>query len=383
VSSADRDDEAQPRGTAEDAVAALRESEERTRLILEGALDAVVTMDGAGLVTGWNPQAERIFGWSAGEALGRSMAETIIPAHLREAHRRGLESYLRTGHGPILNRRIETMALHRSGRTFPVELTVSPLRRAGEPVFSAFIRDISDRKRAEERLRRLVSELDHRVRNNLAALVSLVNLYERTGRSGADLAAVIRGKILAMKEMHDLIRTTPGEPVELGTLVQRLATALAPDQGRVDTGGCRDPGPPVRVAPEQTGALAMVVQELLTNSLKHGALGAEAGRVMVACEVADEGATAGDWAGAPATTRAYTVRWREAGGPPARPPADGSRGVGLRLVDGLARSDLRGAFRAWFEPSGFRCELRVRAPRGHDTDDPGDAAERPRRGATP
>jgi PAS domain S-box-containing protein len=131
---------------------ALRQSEERTRLIVQSALDAVITMDAQGLITGWNPQAGTIFGWSREDAIGRRLAETIIPPQYREAHHRGLQQFLATGEGPLLNKRIEIAALHRDGHEFPVELTISPLQSGETITFSGFIRDISERKRAEAEL---------------------------------------------------------------------------------------------------------------------------------------------------------------------------------------------------------------------------------------
>jgi PAS domain S-box-containing protein len=116
------------------------------------ALDAHVTMDAAGAITGWNPQAEVIFGWPAAEALGRPLADVIIPATQRDAHWRGLERFLTTGEGPILNRRLELTALRRDGREFPVELAVTPIRSGDGWFLSAFIRDITERRRAERRV---------------------------------------------------------------------------------------------------------------------------------------------------------------------------------------------------------------------------------------
>ncbi|MCI0658701.1 MAG: PAS domain S-box protein [Acidobacteria bacterium] len=131
---------------------ALREEEEKTRLILDGALDAVVTMGVDGRVTGWNPQAERTFGWSREEALGRLMSDLIIPPALRAAHRAGLARFAATGVGPILSKRIELNALHKEGEEFPVELTVIPIHSNVGTSFAAFIRDIGPVKRAFSRL---------------------------------------------------------------------------------------------------------------------------------------------------------------------------------------------------------------------------------------
>ncbi|MBI2422305.1 MAG: response regulator [Candidatus Hydrogenedentes bacterium] len=132
---------------------ALLESEERTRQIIETALDAVVTMDATGHITGWNPQAEVIFGWSAAEIIGRALAGTIIPQSQRLQHEQGFRRYLQTGVSRMLDRRLELTALRRNLEEFPVELTVAAVQVRGEQQFSAFIRDITERQRVEKELR--------------------------------------------------------------------------------------------------------------------------------------------------------------------------------------------------------------------------------------
>lgn len=130
-----------------------RAEEERVRIITETANEAFVKMDALGRIVGWSHEAEVVFGWSSQEAIGRSMADTIIPPKDREAHRQGLRRFLATGEGPVLNRRVELTALHRDGREFPVEIRISPRRAGATFVFNAFLHDISERKRAEEALR--------------------------------------------------------------------------------------------------------------------------------------------------------------------------------------------------------------------------------------
>ncbi|MES1981764.1 MAG: PAS domain S-box protein [Pseudomonadota bacterium] len=130
----------------------LRQNEERTRLIIESALDAVVVMDAGGSITDWNTQAEKTFGWSREQVIGFPLTKTIIPARYLHAHNHGLQLFLETSEGPILNRRIETFAMHRDGHEIPVELTISPVRAGGTWIFSSFIRDMTEQKRAEEAL---------------------------------------------------------------------------------------------------------------------------------------------------------------------------------------------------------------------------------------
>ncbi|GAC1630243.1 MAG: hypothetical protein NVS9B14_00590 [Candidatus Acidiferrum sp.] len=144
------------RKKAEDA---LRAGEEYTRSVIETALDAVVTIDGVGVITGWNPQAETTFGWKHEEVLGRPLAGIIIPERYRAAHQHGMNHYFSTGQGPVLNKRIELHALHREGREFPVELAITRVRTGNDVAFSAFVRDITERKLAETRVQEQLARL--------------------------------------------------------------------------------------------------------------------------------------------------------------------------------------------------------------------------------
>src|SRR5207244_6838449 len=103
----------------------LQQSEERFRLLVAHALDAVITIDAQGRITSWNPQAERLFGWPEADILGRLLSDTIVPPAYRAAHERGLAHFRATGQGPALNRRIELTALRRDGTEFPVELAIT------------------------------------------------------------------------------------------------------------------------------------------------------------------------------------------------------------------------------------------------------------------
>lgn len=136
---------------------ALRSSENRVRKIIETANDAFIEIDSRGAILTWNKQAEISFGWAQVEILGKTLNDTVIPPRYREAHRMGFERFLATGTGPILNRRIELTALHRDGHEFPVELTVWPVRVQGEYHFNSFLRDISERRRAEFAARQLAA----------------------------------------------------------------------------------------------------------------------------------------------------------------------------------------------------------------------------------
>jgi PAS domain S-box-containing protein len=140
------------RDVAQARAAELAASEARQRAILEAALDGVVSIDGQARVTYVNSAFEQIFGYRAAEATGRELADLIVPPSLRQAHRDGFARYLATGQQHILDRRIEMTAIRADGSEFPAEITVTRTGPAAEPAFTGYVRDITDRQRAEQEL---------------------------------------------------------------------------------------------------------------------------------------------------------------------------------------------------------------------------------------
>jgi two-component system cell cycle sensor histidine kinase/response regulator CckA len=138
------------RKRAEDA---LRQSDARTRAMIDAALDAIIAMDESGLIREFNPAAEKIFEYRREETIGRPLADLIIPSGLRDAHRRALAHYLATGEGTVLGKRIEVQGCRADGTEVPLELSISRAPGDGPPMFTGFARDITDRKQAEEAVR--------------------------------------------------------------------------------------------------------------------------------------------------------------------------------------------------------------------------------------
>src|SRR5262245_9162805 len=130
----------------------LRAKEARHQAMLDAALDCIVTMDHEGRVVDFNPAAERTFGYRAEDVVGREMAEVIVPPALRDRHRAGLRRYLELGTPVVLDRRIEIIGMRAGGETFPVELTITRIDVPGDPVFTGYLRDITERKRADAEL---------------------------------------------------------------------------------------------------------------------------------------------------------------------------------------------------------------------------------------
>ena len=179
----------------------LRESEQLARGIIDTALDAFVQIDENGCIRNWNSRAETIFGWSHDEALGKNLGDLIIPGIHRAGHASGLARFLSTGEGPILGRRIEIEALRRDGTEFKVELSVTALKRRDGFVFNGFIRDLTDKIAAEDRIRQaekmeavgqLTGGIAHDFNNILTVITGTIEILAEAVQRDPQLAAITR-----------------------------------------------------------------------------------------------------------------------------------------------------------------------------------------------
>jgi PAS domain S-box-containing protein len=180
---------------------ALRDSERMARRIIETALDAFVQMDDAGVILDWNSQAEKIFGWSRAEAVGRGLTELIVPEEHRTRHSEGLDHFLQTGDGPILGTRFEIEAQRRDGREIQVEVSITAFQRRGRHVFNGFIRDLTDKIAAETQLRQaqkmeavgqLTGGIAHDFNNILTVITGTIEILAEGVGDRPDLAAIAR-----------------------------------------------------------------------------------------------------------------------------------------------------------------------------------------------
>ena len=141
------------------AEAALVQSETRKAAVLDSVLDCIVTIDADGRVIEFNAAAERTFGYTKAEAIGRALADLIIPPPLRDAHTAGLARYLATGEGPLIGKLVEVTAMRSDGSEIPVELAITAIRSDKAPIFTGVLRDITSRKKVEAELKRLNDEI--------------------------------------------------------------------------------------------------------------------------------------------------------------------------------------------------------------------------------
>jgi PAS domain S-box-containing protein len=180
---------------------ALLDSERMARRIVENALDAFVQMDDGGTIVDWNSQAEQVFGWPRGEAVGRILADLIIPQSHRARHERGLAHFLRTGEGPVLGKRFEIEGQRRDGKAITVELSITAFQRRGRYFFNGFIRDLTDKIAAEAQIRQaqkmeavgqLTGGIAHDFNNILTVIIGTNEILAEGVGDRPDLAAIAK-----------------------------------------------------------------------------------------------------------------------------------------------------------------------------------------------
>lgn len=318
------------------AETALRDSEERYRLIFEQAHDIVFTADLDQRITAANPAAAAAFATTSDRLIGRSIAEFIAPeeferttAMLREKLRIGgttrYEVRVNSPHGELHWEINSTLAINRDGQ--PTGL-------------HAIARDITERRAFEERQKLLINELNHRVKNTLALVQGLAVQSFRGERGKAESEAVFQARLATLAGAHDLLTREQWEGATLAQLVRDATRAHAEEGERLQISG-----PDVTVNPRAAISLVLALHELGTNAAKYGALSVPEGRVMIEWTLSDD---------------RLRIDWRETGGPPAAMPE--RRGFGLRMIERALANDLGGSVTILFEPAGLHCAIDAPAP---------------------
>lgn len=193
----------------------LKQSEERNRIIMNSSLNAIVTIDITGKINFWNTQAEIIFGWRKEEVLGKTLNQTIIPQRHKDGHSKGLQYYMDSGKGPILNRQIELPAVNNKGEEFPVEISIIPLEQNGEVFFCSFMQDISERKKTETKLRVQEEKYRNIIANMNLGLIEVDNneIIQFANQSFANISGF---------ELEELIGLNPTKTFVFGDHVEKL-----------------------------------------------------------------------------------------------------------------------------------------------------------------
>lgn len=325
----------------EAAAEALRRSEVRYRRLFDTNLDAIFVTDGAGVVTEANDAACALLGRARGAMVGRPLVEAIAPVRAGDWPRGGRS---RPG-APAAAGEVE-IARADGERRF-IEYTSSPVM-PGQVM--TIVRDVTERRRAERRQATMMAELDHRVKNNLAAVLSLAEQSARGAASVEAFVSTLIGRIRAMARMHSALAGGRWEGAALRQLVrQSLEAYMLHGDGDGDREGrIVARGPEVWIPARAVSPLAMALHELATNAAKYGALGAPGGRVDIAWTVEDR---------ADASGPRLSLLWTESGGPRVAGPV--KAGFGTQLIRGGIAYELRGNVVLEFPPEGARCRIEL------------------------
>ena len=331
--------------------AAVAAGEARLRAVVDTAVDAIVVIDGRGVVQSFNRAAESIFGYRAGEAVGRNVSMLMGAEHAAR-HDGYLAAHLRTGERKIIGIGREVEGRRKDGSLVPLDLSIAAWCDAeGRRFFTGIMRDISARKADEARRTLLVREVDHRAKNALAVVQSVLRLTPADEPRA--FAAAVGARVAALARAHSLLAEGGWSGADLRAVAEReLAPYAAPKHGAA-TAALKGPvvsldGPPVPLAAAAVQPFAMVLHELATNAAKHGALSALGGRVEVRWRAGRRAAEDG----------LLRLSWTETGGPPlAGVPA--RRSFGSRMIEATVRRQLGGALERRWEPTGLVVEVAV------------------------
>ena len=307
---------------------------QRLASIVESSDDAIVSKDLNGILTSWNHGAARLFGYDAEEVIGKSVTILIPPDRIDEEP----EILGRIRRGERVDH-YDTVRRRKDGGLIDISLTVSPLRDADGRVVGAskIARDITERKRAQERQKLVVSEMKHRIKNSLATIQAIAT---QTLNQHAQERDAFIARLHALDRAHDLLTSESWERASLSAVVNR---ALEPFQEQHRRRIIIDSAPYLWLDSSKAIMIAMVVHELATNAVKYGALSNGSGQVVVTWERHSQ-------------PNLITLVWRESGGPAVNPPQE--KGFGSQLIERAFGGQL-GRAQLVFDPPGLLCTLEI------------------------
>jgi PAS domain S-box-containing protein len=311
---------------------AQRRSEERYRRIFEQANDLIITATLEQVLTDVNPAAAVAIELPREEIIGRSMHDFLTPGSREQARAKLME---KLAAGGTTSHQLEVVSQRGEVLQWEVNSTLT-LDEAGKPVgLHAIARDVTERRRAEERQTLLVNELNHRVKNTLALVQGLALQSFRDGRDAAEARVAFQNRLAALAAAHDLLTRESWEGATLRGLAEGALGHLTGQERRVEISG-----PDVTLGPKEAVSLVLALHELSTNASKYGALSSPEGQVAVAWQLEES---------------ILRVEWREKGGPPVARPEH--RGFGLRMIERALAADLGGSVQIDFEPQGLVCHI--------------------------
>lgn len=310
--------------------------------IVESSEDAIVSKDLNGIITSWNAGAQRLFGYSPAEVIGRPIT-ILIPADHRDEEP-GILDRIRRGERV---QSYETVRQRKDGSRIDISLSVSPIKDARGRIIGAskIARDISERNRAREQQNLLLREMSHRVKNLFAVTSGMVTLSARSAATPMDMANAVRERIGALTRAHELTRpglTGTGDDARQDTTLHALIRAIfAPYIDGTDGEGLMLTGCDVPIGGNAITNTALVLHEFATNAAKYGALSSPGGAVHIDCSLAGS---------------ELMLIWTERGGPPIEKSPEGE-GFGAVLTRRIIASHLDGRFLSEWKREGLMMRI--------------------------
>jgi PAS domain S-box-containing protein len=304
--------------------------------VVEFTDDAIITKNLDGIIISWNKSAERLFGYTAEQVIGKPVT-IIVPPEWHDEEAAILD---RIGRGDRIEH-YETVRQRKDGSLIEISLTVSPVKNAQGKIVGAskIARDITERKRNDEHIAALAHEAEHRTKNILATVQATVNLSHSDTPDGFKRA--IEGRIQALANVHALLVKSRWTGAEVSTIAaQELAPYIGADAARA-----RIDGTDVLLTPNTAQVVAVILHELATNAAKYGSLSVPKGQVAVTWSRSPDGR--------------LVLHWTESGGPPAKKPT--REGFGTSVIERMIREQLKGEMHLDWRAEGLACEIVLQA----------------------
>ncbi|WP_370338134.1 sensor histidine kinase [Parvularcula marina] len=317
----------------------VAESEVRLRAILDHALDGVITISEEGTIESLNPAALNLFGYDDHEMIGANV-KMLMPDPFQDHHDQYLKHYRDTGEKKIIGIGREVVGQRKDGSKFPADLSISEFRLGERRLFTGIVRDISERKEAEEKRDLLIAELSHRVKNTLATVISVAQRSFHEDASYAAGRKSFEGRIRGLAHTHNRLAESKWTGADLRSTVEDELSPYRNDKAE----NLSLHGPDINLTPKGAITLGMAFHELATNAAKYGALSVDEGKVTVSWDVSDD-------------NELLAIQWAESGGPAVEPPT--RRGFGHMLLERGVPYDLHGTVELNFYPDGVTCNIAV------------------------
>lgn len=260
--------------------AELLDREERYRAIVETAVDGIIVIDAKGVIQSFNKAADDMFGYDTGEAIGQPVG-ILMHSKLHDHHDRAIKNHDQTGIGTILGTPGVTVeAWRKDGSSFPAHIAIADWTVGGERFYTGIMRDLTTQKASEDARDLLAREVDHRAKNALSVVQSLVKLTKAKTIEG--FVEAVSGRIEALARAHSLLSQTNWSSVSLRSIAED-ELSIAPKGSMISM-----VGPAIRITPETVQPISMVFHELTTNAFKYGALRTKEGKIRLEWSMHDQ-----------------------------------------------------------------------------------------------